>query len=89
MNVSFCDIRKIVLQSARSFENVFLIIADFDQNNLTDINFLRASIFRKIVYLQLSFNNLHTIRYDTHLLFNNLVVLGLRGHPLIELMILF
>ena len=85
LNVSYCRIEAIVFKNRKSFENGFIIIADFGHNNLNKIIFLRASIFRKVVYLQLSFNQFYTIRYGRQFVLKNLVVLELRGNPLNEI----
>ena len=85
LNVSFCRIEGIVFKNPKSFENVLIIIADFGHNNLTKLFFLRASIFRKVVYLQLSFNKLYTITYGKNFVLKHLVVLELRGNPLNEI----
>ena len=87
LNVSFCQIEKILFKYIKSWENIFILIADFEQNSLTNLNFLRATIFRRVVYLQLSFNQFSIIRLGKRLLFSNLVVLALRGNHLKEIMI--
>ena len=81
INASFCQMSKIILSNQTNVQ-IFILIADFKYNELILITFLRADIFRKIVFLDLSFNHLSTIKYATSFLLTKLYVLFIKGNPL-------
>ena len=85
MNASYCQISKIN-DSQQTNAQSFILIADFKHNDITEIQFLQAGIFRNIIYLDLSFNNLTTVKYMSFFL-TKLFVLYLEGNPLKEIII--
>ena len=82
LNASFCGIDKILFLKSESMVHTYIIIADFQHNSLITIHFLKANIFRNVVYLELSFNRLSVINFGTYFILSKLVVLILKGNPL-------
>ena len=85
LNASFCAIEKMLPSHNKYSVPSFIIIASFLQNELTDASFLSASIFKNIVFLDLSFNRLSTFMYEQSSALEELIVLILRGNPLIRI----
>ena len=83
MNASYCQISKIN-DSQQTNAQSFILIADFKQNDLIEIQFLKASIFRNIIYLDLSFNHMTTIN-SVSFFWSKLFVLYIEGNPLKEI----
>ena len=82
LNASFLGIQKISFSPKRSITNYFVLIADFQQNNLKDVDFLKSLIFQNILYLGLSLNKLIIIIFNKDFMLQNLEVLILKGNPL-------
>ena len=85
LNVSYCVIENILPSRIKYSVPSFILIASFLQNKLTDANFLSASIFQNIVFLDLSFNRLSIFMYEQFSALKELIVLILRGNPLIRI----
>ena len=85
INASYCQIGKIIISQQTNAQS-FIIIADFKYNDLMVIQFLKASIFRNVIYLDLSFNHLTTIKFMSFFL-TKLFVLYIEGNPLKEIII--
>ena len=58
------------------------LIASFIHNDLTEVTFLRATIFKNVVYLDLSFNQMSIIRRKTYFILNSLIIIFLKDNPL-------
>ena len=86
LNVSFCGIANIFYLKNESMVKTYIVIADFKNNYLVSIDFLKASIFSNLIYLELSFNHISVINFAQFFL-NNLVVLILKGNPLRDIVI--
>ena len=56
LNASYCSIEKVLLSNINYNIFTFIIIASFLNNKLTDILFLSDSIFKSIIFLDVSFN---------------------------------
>ena len=82
LNASFLCIQKVSFSPERSIIRSFVLIADFQHNNLRNVDFLQSLIFQNILYLGLSFNKLISIIFNKEFLFQNLEVLILKGNPL-------
>ena len=87
LNVSFCNIEQIFLVRNGSMANTYIIIADFQGNYIMMIHFLKANIFKNLVFLELSSNRIYVINFGIHLFLTKLVVLILKGNPLREVVI--
>ena len=85
LNVSYCVIENILPPRIKYSVPSFIIIASFLQNKLTDANFLSASIFQNILFLDLSFNRLSIFMYEQSSALKELIVLILKGNPLIRI----
>ena len=81
LNASSCSIQYIVLLQRESLVTSFIIIVDLHRNKLTVLKFLQASIFRNIIYLELSFNYLDFINIGKVGKLKYLSVLALSGNP--------
>ena len=86
LNFSFCGIEDIMLTKTKSPVKSFILIADFQHNNILKIMFLQEIVFSHIVYLELSFNNLYVIKFSISLSLKHLVMLGIKGNPLSHIM---
>ena len=84
LNVSFCDIKKVHIQVNDLILNSFIVISDFSNNKLANINFLKIRIFKHVVVLDLSFNLITVIK---NVLLNKIVFLALKKNPLKEIVI--
>ena len=82
MNASFCGMDKIYFLKSESMVHTYIIIADFQHNSLIVIHFLKANIFKNVVYLELSSNRLSVINFGTYFILSKLVVLILKENPL-------
>ena len=83
VNASFCDIVNIMYFTNQAlFINAFIIIADFSHNHITNTTFFKSNIFANVVYLELSFNKIYIIHYNTLWLLDDLVLLSLKGNPI-------
>ena len=78
-NVSFCDINKVHIQENDLILNSFIVISDFSDNKIANINFLEIRIFKNVVFLDLSFNLISVIK---NVLLDKIVFLALKGNPL-------
>ena len=87
LNISYCGIENINFVKTILLLNYYIIIADFQSNYLTTTHFFKANIFKNLVYLELSNNNLYVINFGKHFFLTKLVVLALRGNPLREIVI--
>ena len=87
VNTSFCNIENILISQKEGTINTYIIIADFQNNKISEINFLRAGIFKNIIYLDLSFNLLPVVKYSTSSVLRKLIVLALRGNPVKEIIL--
>ena len=71
LNISFSLIQHInmlKIAEEKTYPTSFLLIVDFSHNELKSAHFLKHIMFRKVIYLDLSFNLLYTLKYDVHLL---------------------
>ena len=82
LNASYCSIERILISNIKYSITSFIIIASFINNRLTEVNFIFASIFKNIVFLDLSFNRLSTFMYKESSVLGELLILILRGNPL-------
>ena len=82
LNASYCGIEKVLISNKKYKILSFIIIASFPNNKLTDILFLSESIFKNIIFLDLSFNLLSFFQYEASSPLKELFVLILRGNPL-------
>ena len=63
-----------------NISHFFIIIADLSKNVLTNIHFLKYHPFRKVVFLDLSFNFLHSLKNRLFLPLKHLTMLFLFGN---------
>ena len=84
LNISYCKLEKVDVSYGNE-TRVFLIVADFSRNQLTITTFLTSRIFHRTVFLDLSFNLLHTFKYGRSLSLTYLSVLYLTGNNLKEI----
>ena len=82
LNASYCGIKNIVASNIKYRATSYIIIASFLRNELIEVIFLSATIFKNIIFLDLSFNRLSIFMYDSSLGLEELLVLILRGNPL-------
>ena len=82
LNASSCSIEHIVLLRKMTLVKSFIIVVDLHRNNLEVINFLQASIFGNIIYLDISFNYLYFINIGKRVKLKSLAMLALNGNPL-------
>ena len=85
LNISQCELDKVDVSYDDKTQLFFLIFADFSRNKLTTTLFLRSQIFRRTVFLDLSFNLLHTFTYGRSLSLTYLSVLCLTGNNFKEI----
>ena len=85
LNMSHCGLEKIDVAHNETTKLFYVIIADFHGNQLTDTIFIKSDIFQRTVFLDLSFNLLHTFKYGRHLSLRYLSVLYLTGNNLIDI----
>ena len=85
LNMSHCKLEKIDVAHNKKTKLFYLIIADFHSNQLTDTNFIKSDIFHRTVFLDLSFNLLHTFKYGRHFPLSYLSVLYLTENNLIDI----
>ena len=79
LNISNCKLSNIT-SSHGSIAQFFIIIADLSKNRLTHIHFLKYHVFRKVVFLDLSFNILHSLKHKHLLHLKHLSILFLFGN---------
>ena len=82
LNASHCGIKYMVISNIKYSITSFIIIASFVDNKLTEVVFLSAGIFKNIVFLDLSYNQLPIFMYEESFALEELSVLILRGNPL-------
>ena len=87
LNASFCGIKTIIHPDEihpdeMRHDSSQLLIASFIHNDLTEVTFLGAIIFKNVVYLDLSFNHVSNIRRKEYFTLNNLIILSVKGNPL-------
>ena len=82
LNVSFCNINYVDATEVPS--KSFIVITDFSYNKLTNMHFFQNSIFRNLIFLEVSFNLITQIK---NVFLDHLVFLGLKGNPLQELIL--
>ena len=81
INTSFCKVEQIITLHQKLNLKSYILIADFQNNALTVITFVEASIFENVIFLDLSFNHLTTIKFVLFSL-TRLSVLSIKGNPL-------
>ena len=82
LNASFLGIQDVEISQKRSVITFLILIADFQHNDLKDMDFMQSLIFQNILYLDLSFNKLSFVIYHNKLMFQNLEMLILKSNPL-------
>ena len=85
LNTSNCKLSKIEYSHANTTQQSFIIIADLSKNLLTDSHFLSYHAFRRVVFLDLSFNLLQTVKYRRFLSLKYLTILFLLGNNFKEI----
>ena len=85
LNMTSCKLEKIDVVHNKTQKLVYIIIADFHGNQLSDITFIKSDIFHRIVFLDLSFNLLHSFKYGDYFPLRHLSVLYLTGNNLIDI----
>ena len=81
INISFCHTQKILVLHQNSL-NTFILIADFKYNELMVVNFLKAHVFKNLLFLDLSFNYLTTLKYGVSFFLTKLFMLSIAGNPM-------
>ena len=79
LNISNCKLSDIT-SSRGSIAHFFTIIADLSNNLLTDIHFLKYHAFCRVVFLDLSFNSLHSLNHRRVSPLKHLTILFLFGN---------
>ena len=82
LNLSFSLIEHIKISEEKYVTFSFLLIADFSHNKLTSIDFLEATMFQEVRYLDLSFNLLSNIEFGVLALSSYLMYLALSQNNL-------
>ena len=85
VNVSYCKLEKVDVSYENKTGLLFLIFTDFSRNRLTTTYFLSSQIFQRTVFLDLSFNLLHTFKYGRSISLTYLSVLYLTGNDFKEI----
>ena len=85
LNMSQCGLKDIDISQTLKTLVVSLIITDFSYNQLSDTKFINSQIFRKIVFLDLSFNLLQVFKVKQYLSLQYLSILYLMGNNLKEI----
>ena len=85
INMSHCELKTIDI--SHSYRTLIFspIIIDFSLNQLTDTIFLSVQLFYKTVFLDLSYNLLHTLKYRQYSSLTYLSILHLIGNNLQEI----
>ena len=81
LNISSCKLNKIDVSHTVS-THYFILIADFSHNQLIDITFIKVQTFTKILFLDLSFNLLHTLQNKSFASLRYLSVILLHGNKI-------
>ena len=79
LNVTFCILKQVDMPTTDLFPNSFLLFTVFSNNKIVEVNFLQNIIYQNIIFLELSFNLITTIRYVS---LSKLVLLVLKGNPI-------
>ena len=79
LNISNCKLSNINNLHG-NISHYFIIIADLSKNLLTNIHFLKYHVFRNVVFLDLSFNFLHSLKHSYLLHLKHLTILILFGN---------
>ena len=66
LNMSNCDLKQIYILQNYTTPIFSLIIIDFRRNELTTAKFMNGHIYWNIVFVDLSFNLLHTFNFGRH-----------------------
>ena len=82
LNASSCGIEHVLISNMKYSMFSFIIIASLLNNKLTEVLFLSHSIFRNVIFLDLSFNSLSFFQYEASSALMELLVLILKGNPL-------
>ena len=82
LNMSSCDLKEIYILQSYTTPMFSLIIIDFRRNQLTTTNFMNGHIFWNVVFVDLSFNLLHTFNFGRHVSLRYLSTLYLIGNNL-------
>ena len=85
LNMSHCKLKKIDGAHNKTNKLFHIIIVDLHNNQLTDTSFIKCAIFYRTVFLDISFNLLHTFNYGRHFSLKHLSVLYLTGNNLIDI----
>ena len=85
LNTSNCKLSKIEYLHANTTQHSFIIIADLSKNLLTDIHFLGYHAFHRVMFLDLSFNLLKSVKYRRFLSLKYLTILFLLGNNFKEI----
>ena len=85
LNASYCGIEKILSLKIKYNITSFIIITSFVNNKLTGVVFLSTTIFKNVVFLDLSFNRSSIFISEPSSALKKLLVLILRGNPLIRI----
>ena len=81
LNISNCKLSNINNLNG-NISHFFIIIADLGKNILTNIHFLKYRAFRRVVFLDISFNFLHSLKHRPFLPLKHLTILFLSGNNL-------
>ena len=84
INVSFCELSNINISVNSS---VFIVIADLSHNQLLYTKYIYTGIFKRLIFLDLSFNLLSGLNYGSFISLKYLSVLYLMGNNLKEIMV--
>ena len=80
MNISFCEIKDVNISHVNT-SLLSILIVDLKHNQLTDSSFLFANVFKRIIFLDMSFNLLTVFKFGRRR-FQYLSVLLLSGNNL-------
>ena len=86
LNISNCRLDKIDILVHHSItQSIVIMFADFSHNQLISTLFLKSYIFQRLVFLDLSFNSLHTFKYGQSFSLSYLSVLYLKGNNILDI----
>ena len=85
LNMSSTELNKINVSEDNSYILVYILFVDFSQNKLNTVHFLRSNTFKNVIFVDLSFNFIHTVIYGKRLILRHLTWLLLMGNPLQEI----
>ena len=84
INISYCELSNINISVSSS---IFIFIADFSHNQLIYTQFINTGVFKRLIFLDLSFNLLNVLNYGRFISLKYLSVLYLMGNYLKKIMV--